>query len=79
MATTETERHARGYALLEETTELLRGGELPAAIFNDEDVFALEREKVFGRSWIYLGHESEIPEPGDYVLRYIARDWQRAG
>jgi PAH dioxygenase large subunit len=74
MATIETERHARGYALLEEAAELLRGGELPAAIFNDEDVYALEREKVFGRSWIYLGHESEIPEPGDYVLRYIARD-----
>ena len=53
MATIETERaadrHARGRAVVEEAAELLRGGELPAAIFNDEDVFALEREKVTSR------------------------------
>jgi phenylpropionate dioxygenase-like ring-hydroxylating dioxygenase large terminal subunit len=34
----------------------------------------LERTQVFARSWIFLGHETEIPEPGDYVVRYIADD-----
>jgi PAH dioxygenase large subunit len=67
-------RDGRAYALVEEAAEALRGGELPAAIFNDPGVFELEREKVFGRSWVYLAHESEIPEPGDYVLRYIVED-----
>ena len=78
MATVETERalerDARGRGLVEEAAEALRGGELPAAIFNQEEVFELEREHVFGRSWVYLAHESEIPEPGDYVLRYIVHD-----
>ena len=65
---------AETYRLLEETAALLAGGEIPAAIFNDPGIFALEREKVFARAWVYLGHESEIPEPGDYVLRAIVSD-----
>lgn len=64
----------RGRALLEEAAELLAGGELPAGIFNDRDLFELERERIFARSWVYLAHESEIPEPGDYVLRYVCSD-----
>lgn len=64
----------RARALLEEAAELLAGGELPAAIFNDHDVFELEREKIFARSWVYLAHESEITDPGDYVLRYVCSD-----
>ncbi|MCW2722998.1 MAG: p-cumate 2,3-dioxygenase subunit alpha [Pseudonocardiales bacterium] len=35
------------------------------------DVFALEVERIFGRCWLYVGHESEIREPGDYVRRPV--------
>ncbi len=69
----ETE-HRRALEILEEASESLPGGEIPAAIFNDADIFALERERVFARAWVYLAHESEIPEPGDYVLRPIVDD-----
>lgn len=47
---------------------------LPISIFNNEDVFDHELKSVFYYPWQYLGHESEIPDPGDYVKRYIARD-----
>ena len=30
-------------------------------------------EHVFGNTWVYVGHESEIPSPGDFVLRWIGR------
>ena len=68
------QRDQRVEALLEETTEALAGGELPGAVFNDPGIFELECQKIFTRAWMYLGHESEIPQPGDYVLRYIVRD-----
>ncbi len=36
------------------------------------DVFALEIERIFGRCWLYVGHTSEVREPGDYVRRPVA-------
>jgi phenylpropionate dioxygenase-like ring-hydroxylating dioxygenase large terminal subunit len=33
-----------------------------------------KKERVFTRTWSFVGHESEIPEPGDYALRYIGDD-----
>jgi phenylpropionate dioxygenase-like ring-hydroxylating dioxygenase large terminal subunit len=64
----------RSADLLEETAQALAGGELPAAIFNDQSIFELECQKIFSKAWVYLAHESEVPDPGDYVLRYIVYD-----
>jgi phenylpropionate dioxygenase-like ring-hydroxylating dioxygenase large terminal subunit len=47
---------------------------VPAAIINDPGMHDAERERVFGKSWVFLAHESEIPERGDYVVRYISED-----
>ncbi len=38
----------------------------------DESILDVERERVFDRSWIYAGHESEIPSVGDFVTRRVA-------
>ena len=40
----------------------------------DEDIFLLEMDRIFKHCWQYLAHESEIPEPGDYVTRKMGRD-----
>ncbi|TDD81333.1 aromatic ring-hydroxylating dioxygenase subunit alpha [Actinomadura darangshiensis] len=52
----------------------VRRGMIPAHIYNDEQVFALEKERVFGRAWMFVAHESEIPEAGDYVVRRVLDD-----
>ena len=44
------------------------------AIFTDQAIFELEQEKLFAKAWLYIGHESEIPNPGDYVTRKMATD-----
>ncbi len=36
------------------------------------EVFALEQRRIFERGWLYVGHESEIPRPGDYRRRTVA-------
>ena len=55
-------------------TASVRAGRFPAAIYSDDGIFALERERLFSRTWQFLAHESEIPQPGDYVLRRIVDD-----
>ena len=35
------------------------------------DVLELERQRIFDRCWLYLGHESELEQPGDYRRRNV--------
>ena len=37
-----------------------------------DELFQRERELIFSRCWIYLGHESEVENPGDYRRRTVA-------
>ena len=36
------------------------------------DFFDLEQERVLGRCWMYVGHESEVENPGEYRRRTVA-------
>ena len=49
-------------------------GELPASLYGSKDIYEREKRNVFGRCWVFLAHESEIPAKGDYVLRKIGED-----
>ena len=43
-------------------------------IFSDKDIYQQELEQVFGRCWLFLGHESQILKPNDFVATYMAED-----
>ena len=40
--------------------------------FTDPECLSEERACLFGRCWIYVGHESEVPHAGDYRARTVA-------
>jgi Phenylpropionate dioxygenase and related ring-hydroxylating dioxygenases, large terminal subunit len=42
-------------------------------IFTDEEIFELEMTHVFEGNWVYLAHESQVPDPGDYFTTHIGR------
>ncbi len=60
--------------VLAEMGAALDEGLVPARIFNDPELHQLELQRVFARAWCFIGHESEIPHPGDYCQRYIGKD-----
>ena len=45
---------------------------LPGALYRDAEVYETEIRRIFLRSWLYVGHQSQIPERGDYLLFEIA-------
>ncbi|MBP3975209.1 aromatic ring-hydroxylating oxygenase subunit alpha [Pseudoxanthomonas spadix] len=45
---------------------------VPRAAFVNPKVLEAEREHIFNRCWLYLGHGSEIAKPGQYVTRTVA-------
>ena len=42
-------------------------------IFVNDDVYRLEIERIFDRTWVFLAHETEIPKPGDFVSRNLGQ------
>jgi phenylpropionate dioxygenase-like ring-hydroxylating dioxygenase large terminal subunit len=41
------------------------------SLYVDPEVFAEEMSRIFARGWLFVGHESEIPEPGDWITRRL--------
>jgi phenylpropionate dioxygenase-like ring-hydroxylating dioxygenase large terminal subunit len=38
------------------------------------DWYRMELDRVFRRSWLFVGHDTLIPQPGDYITSYMAED-----
>lgn len=51
---------------------LVRADSVHRDVYTDPEVFALERERLFARAWLFVGHASELPEAGDVIAREIA-------
>jgi phenylpropionate dioxygenase-like ring-hydroxylating dioxygenase large terminal subunit len=54
--------------------EKLDQGLFPQWVLTDPDIFELEQENIFGKTWQFLAHESELKKPGDYVTRWMVND-----
>lgn len=46
---------------------------LDRRIYTDPDIFELEMRLIWERSWIFLAHESQLREPGDFMTTHIGR------
>ena len=46
----------------------LATGQISREIFVNDEIYAQEQERVFARAWLFVGHESQIPNPGDFFV-----------
>src|SRR5437667_634078 len=44
----------------------LKRGVVSRELFVNDEIYAQEQEQIFARSWLFVGHESQIPNPGDF-------------
>jgi phenylpropionate dioxygenase-like ring-hydroxylating dioxygenase large terminal subunit len=52
---------------------LVREDRVHSRVYTDTRIFEDEMERIFHRGWVFIGHASEIPAPGDYRLAWIGR------
>jgi phenylpropionate dioxygenase-like ring-hydroxylating dioxygenase large terminal subunit len=52
---------------------LTTGARVHGSLYRDSAIFEREFDAIWHKVWVYLGHESEIPAPGDYIVRPIGR------
>jgi phenylpropionate dioxygenase-like ring-hydroxylating dioxygenase large terminal subunit len=55
----------------ERIRSLVRPDAVHGSLYTDPDVYARELERIWYSTWVYVGHESEVPEPNDYVRTTI--------
>jgi len=51
--------------------EWIRPHGVHAHLYTDPQIFALEMDRLFAQGWVYVGHESEIPQRGDTLRRTL--------
>jgi phenylpropionate dioxygenase-like ring-hydroxylating dioxygenase large terminal subunit len=53
---------------------LVREAQVHRDVYTDPAMFELEMDRLFGRAWILLGHDSQLRRPGDYITGLIGRE-----
>jgi phenylpropionate dioxygenase-like ring-hydroxylating dioxygenase large terminal subunit len=51
-----------------------QGYSLDQRFYTDPAIFELELERIISRNWILAGHQSELPEPGDFKVLNVANE-----
>ena len=57
----------------DEIGKLIEPGRVHRRVYTDPDLFDLEMERIFGRAWLFVGHTSQVPNPGDFITTDLGR------
>ena len=66
---TQTFRPSQMLAMVDAETGLV-----DRRIYSDADIYQLELEQIFARTWNFMCHDSQIANPGDFFMTYIGED-----
>ncbi|MDO9273488.1 MAG: Rieske 2Fe-2S domain-containing protein [Rugosibacter sp.] len=56
---------------LQSYQHLFRPGFVHRRLYVDEQIFHDELRYLYGRTWLYIAHESELPQPNDFITRRV--------
>ena len=52
----------------------MKNGLLDRSIFSSEEIYQQELERIFTRAWLFIGHDSLVPNPNDFFVTYMGED-----
>jgi phenylpropionate dioxygenase-like ring-hydroxylating dioxygenase large terminal subunit len=61
-------------AASEQLALLVQPDRVHRSVYADPALFDLEMERLFGRAWLILGHDSQVKAPGDYFTTRMGRE-----
>jgi phenylpropionate dioxygenase-like ring-hydroxylating dioxygenase large terminal subunit len=61
-------------AVNEQLAMLVQPDRVHRSVYSDPALFDLEMERIFGRAWLVLGHESQVRNEGDYFTTRMGRE-----
>jgi phenylpropionate dioxygenase-like ring-hydroxylating dioxygenase large terminal subunit len=53
--------------------QLIEPDRVHRTVYTDQQIFDRELTQIFERVWVYCGHQTQIPQPGDYYAFTIGR------
>ena len=56
-----------------ELAGLIRDSAVHRSVYTDPQIFELEMQRIWGNAWIYVAHESQIPQKGSFFTTTLAR------
>ena len=49
-------------------------GIISREIFVSDEIYRQEQEHIFARAWLLIGHDSQIPKPGDFFASSMGEE-----
>ncbi|SBS30565.1 Anthranilate 1,2-dioxygenase large subunit [Marinomonas spartinae] len=57
----------------QKAADMVEEGRVHKALYSDPEIFEEELDKVFQNTWVFIGHESEVPEAGSFKTAFVGR------
>ena len=54
-----------------DVSKLVEPDRVHRSCYTDPDIFALEMENIHHKTWVYVGHDSQLKRPGDFWTTYV--------
>ena len=52
----------------------VESGLIGREVYVNEVIYQQELEQIFARAWLFIGHESQVPNPGDFVVSRMGEE-----
>ena len=56
----------------QDAAALVQANQVHRDLYLSPEVFALEQQHLWGGSWLFVGHDSQVPAAGDYTTSVLA-------
>jgi phenylpropionate dioxygenase-like ring-hydroxylating dioxygenase large terminal subunit len=58
----------------EELASLVEKDRVHRDVYLDPEIFDLEMERIWGQAWVFVGHDSQVKKPGDFITTTIGKE-----